>query len=68
MKSSELIFDQELNQIELRIARRADELVRLEPDARGSMPAWEQAEQEVLTACLCEIAPPPPGQPINPRR
>ena len=51
MKSrAKIIFDDELDQLEMRIAQRADELARRDPSPSGTMPAWERAEKEVWSA------------------
>jgi hypothetical protein len=52
---AEIAFDQELHQLEMRIARRADELTRLDSQFTDNLVAWERAEKEVWTACLREI-------------
>jgi hypothetical protein len=52
---AEITFDQALNELELRIACRADELAHHYSHPTSPLAAWEQAEREIWTASLREI-------------
>lgn len=47
-------FDDELDQLELRIAQRADQLAaRASTDPKTDRQCWQQAEEEELELAIC---------------